>query len=530
MKRFTFATLGVILAFMGQNACNQGADTTEKAATVAADAVKLEMYVMSQCPYGVQVENTVKPALDLLGDKVDFQLDFIVTETAPGQFNSLHGQPEVDGDIIQLCAKKLSPAKYMNFIMCQNKNAKDITNNWKPCATETGIDEAKLAACKDGDEGKNLLSESAKRATAANAKGSPTIVLAGKPYQGGRRSEDFTRAICNEFKAEKPAACANIPEPAVVNLTILTDKRCAECATTPPRLEKQLQGVFPGLKSTTVDYADEQGKALYAETKSQYLPVFLFDESIKKDEQGFNQLSRWLKPAGEKYQTLAVGAKFDPTAEICDNGADDTGDGKIDCDDPTCKENMLCRKEIKKRLDVFVMSQCPYGVKALNAMEEILKVFKGEIDFHVNYIAQEEGEGFKSLHGQPEVDENIRELCAIKSYSKDHKYMDYVLCRNKDIRSTEWEKCAVNGIKADVIKKCFEGAEGKKLLKENIKPANGMGIGASPTWLANNKYKFSGIDAKSIQTNFCEHNQDLKGCKATVSAQPAGTGGGGSCK
>ena len=176
-----------------------------------------------------------------------------------------------------------------------------------------------------------------------------------------------------------------------------------------------------------------------------------------------------------------------------------------------------------KKLELFVMSQCPYGVQALNSMQEVLNNFnEAGIDFSVNYIGSGTAKsGFQSLHGQGEVDENIRELCAIKKYGKKTKFMDYVLCRNKEIRSADWEKCAVNGIDAKTIKACAEGDEGKKLLEENFKLANAMGIGSSPTWLANGKYKFAGIDANTIKTNLCSHNPTLKGCDKTLSAAAA---------
>jgi hypothetical protein len=161
-------------------------------------------------------------------------------------------------------------------------------------------------------------------------------------------------------------------------------------------------------------------------------------------------------------------------------------------------------------------------------MQEVLANFKGNIDFKVNYIANGSAAGgFQSLHGQAEVDEDIRELCVIKNYSKNAKFMDYVLCRNKDIRSGEWEKCATNGIDAKLIKTCSSGDEGKKLLEESLKVSNALAIGASPTWIANGKYKFSGIDAQSIKNNLCSHNPKLAGCDKTLSANTNGTPQGG---
>ncbi|MEM4398034.1 MAG: hypothetical protein QW757_05425, partial [Candidatus Woesearchaeota archaeon] len=65
--------------------------------TYSGKKAKLDFYVMSQCPYGVQVENAIKPVLDKLGDAVDFSVNFIATDLGNGNFQSLHGNNEVLG-------------------------------------------------------------------------------------------------------------------------------------------------------------------------------------------------------------------------------------------------------------------------------------------------------------------------------------------------------------------------------------------------------------------------------------------------
>ena len=252
----------------------------------------------------------------------------------------------------------------------------------------------------------------------------------------------------------------------------------------------------------------------------------MFSESVK-DSEAYEQLAMYLIPAGE-YLSLRIGADFDPEAEICDNEIDDTGNDLVDCEDPDCENSLLCREEIKKDLKVFVMSQCPYGTKALDAMKEVLEAFEDDnIKFDVHYIASENEDGtFNSLHGQPEVDENIRQLCAKKYYEADYKYMDYIWCRNPDIMNDDWESCAEdNDMSVTKIKACFEGDEGAELLAEDILIAQELGIGASPTWLANNQNTFGGIDAAKIQAEFCKYN-DLDGCGEELSS---GTAVEGSC-
>ena len=523
-----------------------------------AEKAKVEFFVMSQCPFGLQVEKGIAPVLAKMGGDIDFHLEFI-GQIKDGKLTSMHGQAEVDGNKVQLCAVKHAPSNYMAMIECMNKNMRAIPGNWEGCAQQTGVDVPKVKACFEGPEGESLLKTSFENAQKRQARGSPTMFIGNKPYRGPRSESAFTRAICDAFPKDKPALCANLPEPLKVPVTILSDKRCKECRA--KFWEGRLKNMFPGAVVSILDYADPDGKKMYDDLGLKLLPAILFDKAIEKTD-NYERVRRFLTPAGN-YLSFRSGAKFDPTKEVCDNGQDDTGNGLVDCKDPDCKKHLacmekcengkddtgnglvdcadpdctndlVCRKAKDKKLDVFVMSMCPYGLKALNAMDEVLKNFENKIDFDVHFIATAQGDGFKALHGQPEVDENIRELCAIKYYGKDYKYMDYVLCRNKNIKSTEWQACTGNnGIDTATIDKCFNGGEGKKLLRADIEIANGMGIGASPTWLANNKYKFSGIDAETIKTHLCKHNKDLPNCDKKLSGPPPrkqGGGGGGACK
>ena len=497
-----------------------------KAAEATGDKVKVEMYVMSKCPYGVQAEQGIQPVLDEIGGNVDFHLDYIATEEGD-KFNSLHGEPEVKGNIQQLCARKHYPemAKWTGFLACQNEKWQQIPEGWEPCAKKMNMDVGKLKSCIDGAQGKDLMRESLKKAKAANAQGSPTIKVGGEEYSGGRSKTDFLRAICAKFPGAKPAPCNSIPEDIEVVATVLTDKRCEKCQI--GGLEGNLRSrFFPKLKIKTIDYSTAEGKALYKEMGAKYLPIMLFTAEVEKAER-YSQIARWMEAKG-KWKQLKIPAQFDPTAEICDNKKDDTGNSKVDCDDDTCKNSLICRTEKPKLVEVFIMSQCPYGVQAVNAMKEVLDATKGQLKFDVHFIADKTESGFNSLHGQPEVNEDIRMLCAKKLYPKANKWLDYYYCRftGNDWRSEDWKKCAKGGIDAGAIQKCFDG-EGKSLLEEDIKIAKALDVTGSPTWLANNKHKFQGIASEAIKTSICSHNAGMPGCDKKLSGPKAAAGGGG---
>ncbi|MBI5488645.1 MAG: hypothetical protein HY905_15025 [Deltaproteobacteria bacterium] len=499
----------------------------------AGQQAKLQFYIMSHCPFGVEVLNGVIPALRQIGPWVDFKLDFI-GGIEGDKLTSMHGESEVAGDIVELCTILHAPTKWLDLFSCWNQEVGAFPGNWRTCATQSQLDAPTvdlIAACSDGPDGKALLKASFEKAQQSGATGSPTIMLNGAPWQGGRDERAFLSGICNALGEPKPAVCAAIPPPPKVNLLVIGDQRCKnpECRTAD--LIGQLKGLFSGLVVTELDWGTPEGKAAYAEHGLQFLPAYIFDDTVQADAAGSQRVRRYLQPTAKPgFQQLQMGARHDPNAEICDNAVDDTGDGKVDCDDPTCKEVLVCRPEIKGSLQVFVMSQCPYGVQALDAMREVLTAFGSDITFDVHYIADASGDGFQSMHGQGEVDEDIRELCAKKLYRDGNKFMDYIWCRNKDIRNAAWQGCATEaGMDVAALETCSTGDQGRQLLREDAALGRALGFNSSPTWLVDNKRQAGGFDPRTIQQAICQGSPQFQGCSATLTGpapRPQGAGGG----
>jgi len=307
-------------------------------------------------------------------------------------------------------------------------------------------------------------------------------------------------------------------------LTIVNDKRCAECGQIASQVLGQLKGVFPNIQTVEVDYNDKEGKEIYDSAELTTLPAFLFNSGIES-EAGYANIERYVVPQGE-YKSLRVGAKHNPSKEICDNGVDDTDNGKVDCADSDCAGTLLCREEIEESLQVFIMSDCPYGRKAVEALKPVVDNSEGELAYEVHYIASQKADGgFSSLHGQYEVDENIIQLCAFE-HSPD-EWFDYLYCRSiNGVKGVDWKKCAEEtGVDVDAVQACFDGDEGTELLTEDIQIAKGLGISGSPTWITNNKYKFSGIDAETVRSNVCKYNDGLAGCENTLSSDSGAAAG-----
>lgn len=504
-------------------ACNGGAGGVTASAAPSQKAV-FEFFVMSKCPFGVQVEDAFGPVKEKLGDAVELKINYI-GDGGVDALSSMHGPTEVTGNIAQLCAAQQDAAKALPFILCQNKDMKTVDTSWTECGASNGLDVAALTTCVNGDEGKKLLAASFEVAKARGAKGSPTIFLNGESYQGGRKTRDFMTAACNSFGADAPQACADIPKPVAINAIFFSDERCgADCDL--HKIEPKLKSAFAGLVVKYVDYGTDEGKALYAELQAaepafKMLPEILFVDDPKLDADAYADVQRYLKPLG-KYQELRLGGTFDPKAEICDNTTDDNADGAADCADVTCKEKMICREAKPKQLDLFVMSQCPYGAKALIAANDALQTFGSDMDLTVHFIGTEEGGQLSSMHGPAEVEEDLHEICVQAHYPKPAQFMKYMACISKDYAKVDWKSCAKEAnVDPKVIETCSKGDEGKKLLGASFALAASLDITGSPTFLVNNKRTFNAVTAPDLQRQFCQDNPGLTGCSSVVQTDPS---------
>ncbi|MEM3555516.1 MAG: thioredoxin domain-containing protein [Candidatus Micrarchaeia archaeon] len=454
----------------------------------------IELFVMSQCPYGVQAEVLIEKVISKFKGEVNLSLHFIANENAEGGFSSLHGQTEVDEDIRQVCIMKYYPEKLWNYLLCVASNYTNVAGVWESCAAQNGIDKEKIRSCSTGEEGKALLRENIKRTNELGVTASPTIFLNGQPYSGLRDESSITRAICELIPSSE--TCKNIPPEVSVELIVINDDNCLLCD--PSGIENSLKGLIPNLKIKELDYSKGEGKALVERLGISALPVYLFNSSITQHS-SYETLSRYLIRADSYYIINVQPVK------------------------------LLDRVEENNTVQLFVMSQCPYGTMAERAMKELLDAVP-EVKFRgLYFIANEVGNGtFQSLHGQTEVDEDIRQVCIMKYYPE--KLWNYLLCVASNYTNVAgvWESCAAqNGIDKEKIRSCSTGEEGKALLRENIKRTNELGIGSSPTIMLNNNTLFSTIYAEQMKQVVCAYNPVMEGCNKTLSGAGATAPSGG---
>ncbi len=209
----TFFPQGIDMEeFAAKAAATETASPTAAAtAVVKSDKPVVELFVMSHCPYGTQIEKGILPVVKLLGEKIDFQLKFV--------YYAMHGETEVMEELNQYCIQKEQKEKLFDYLKCFLAEG-----NGESCLAEAKIDTAKLKACTEAADEEFSVSKNLNDQTtwlsgkfpkvdfykADNEKydvgGSPTFIINGENVNSGRDSVSLLSAVCDAFNVA-PAEC-----------------------------------------------------------------------------------------------------------------------------------------------------------------------------------------------------------------------------------------------------------------------------------------------------------------------------------
>ena len=508
----------------------------------------LDLFVMSQCPYGVQAEDTIIPAVKALGDDVDFNIYYIAQDAGNGVFQSLHGTPEVLGNIAQLCVREHAEDKFLDFILCQNKNYQAIPQNWKQCAGELGIEISAIEACYDGDEGKALLSESVAVSNEYGAQGSPTIYVNGEEYTGSRDGLAITSALCQGINS---GACADLPDcqdsshcvaepnkvgvctegecsyidPVPVKMYAINDKDCSDCNT--GQILQYMNEWFKGLEVVELDVSDAQAKKMIADFKLTYAPAYIFEQSLTASHMWTTKqdIRSYFNKNGNYFMlsNAAVGASWFIDEEKKKEHFESLG---------------VSLGDNKPQVNFFVMSYCSYGNQAEEGLYEAYKNLGDSVEWVPQYVyypgyqgggasyCLDEASQYCSMHGVQEANQNIRELCVLQENGIE-EWFNFAIAMNTacDYKNADacWSNVATGlGLDVAAISAC-EKSDGIALAKFDLEASTKFGAQGSPAVYVDGA-KFAGDrSGAGYQAAICAAFDDAPaGCDNVVApAAPA---------
>ena len=154
-------------------------------------------------------------------------------------------------------------------------------------------------------------------------------------------------------------------------------------------------------------------------------------------------------------------------------------------------QHPIISKGPKNTLQLFVMSQCPYGQHAQKMIIEYLEKAepKDKVKLDLRYIFYEQqGEGgttsFTALHGEPEVQENLVQMILRDQFPD----FLYPFLKKRVFNESAWEKIAIEiGLSVDQVahvKSTLENERDALILKEFMYATKAFGVyDGSPTYL-----------------------------------------------
>ncbi len=176
-------------------------------ATKKTDNPALEAFVVSKCPFGLQMQRILA---DVIKNAPDLSKNIMVRyigAVSGNTITSMHGDAEAQENLRQICIRDEQRSKYWNYVSCHIK-AGDVDG----CLASASIDKTKLSSCMStASRGVAYAKKDFDLATKYNVGGSPTMILGGAATSefdfGGRTSEAVKTLVCCAYN-NKPGVCS----------------------------------------------------------------------------------------------------------------------------------------------------------------------------------------------------------------------------------------------------------------------------------------------------------------------------------
>lgn len=182
---------GVVPIVDSQDTNNDSQDTNTEVPKTSKP--KVELFVMTHCPYGTQAEKGMIPVIKALGNKADIKIRFV--------HYFMHGDQEEAETYNQVCIREEQNVKYLPYLECFLEDG-----NSTRCLAKAGISTGMLNTCLK-DKAKTYYAADSALSNQYGVQGSPTLVVNGVQASSGRSSSAFLETVCNAFTSE-PSECS----------------------------------------------------------------------------------------------------------------------------------------------------------------------------------------------------------------------------------------------------------------------------------------------------------------------------------
>ncbi len=405
----------------------------------------LKLFIMSHCPFGRRAVLQVLVPLIEKNPELSFEPHYIFYKRGD-KLVSMHGEEEFKDDLREICIRDIyGPKAWLEYVKCFYSGG-----DREVCARNANIDWEKIETCAKDEK---LAEKEYELTSKLGISASPTFVI-------GNATEVGLKPI--SYLASKYPELGVKFEVENITLLMFTPPNCPDWICNADELVKILENNF-GVNV----------KVERVNKNASFYPSFYFLQSIENTD-FFGQISRYLVKEGNLYWL-----RYRP------------------------RIYMLARPEVKNKLDLFVMSKCPFGNAAIKDVSQIVN--KVPINVSVHYILYNQSGKLVSMHGEGEKVEDLRQLCIAKLYPQ--KLWNYLSCASSNYRTIEnaWRTCAEKAnISVSKVETCVN--ESEELLVNDSKLAMELGFTGSPTYLINNRYVLTGYQGRNFLNIYCELN------------------------
>ncbi len=167
------------------------------------ESENLTAFVVSQCPYGLQMQRVFKMAINAQPELEKNLTVRYIGAIENNQITSMHGEEEAAENLRQICIREEQKSLYWPYVACYMQAGKT-----EECLASTGVDITALNTCTSSN-GKGL--EYAKKdftlANKFNVRGSPTLVsnnnqIVSEFDFGGRVANTIQDLVCCGSKTQ----------------------------------------------------------------------------------------------------------------------------------------------------------------------------------------------------------------------------------------------------------------------------------------------------------------------------------------
>lgn len=197
----------------------------------------------------------------------------------------------------------------------------------------------------------------------------------------------------------------------------------------------------------------------------------------------------------DSYATLDGNLFFPDAFDLSEISVPEDSTNPTSCEDINKSNNPM--------LEAFVVSQCPFGIQAQRILNNVVKSIPSLANsIKVRYIGAIVNNKITAMHGDPEAQENLRQICLREEQAD--KYWIYIDCH---IKNGEVDGC-LTGIDTSGLNSCMnDNSRGLKYAQEDFDIQELYRVTGSPTLVLNgnrvSEYDFGGRTAQAFKSLIC---------------------------